>query len=550
VAEQVPKAHRGFARRSIIFGIVVMLVSGAMAQPATAKDVKDPKAPSEAKLPNDPKPGKGSQGPLDLIADTLLNAAKIRFANFALDQIGLGKLLSDKPKLDALAAQIQALSDQLKEVQKTDNAIFAELKNVELNQHAIPLTILKSSVQSLYMDEFLPMIEALQNYSDAKVDLNATCDDLMSRCGKAKTTFDTTLAGFLRAAERSEGDNTTMHNLLMPGATANSAMSAYGQFLMAGPGQTGTLTSHDSDRLYAFYTYFAEYEALATLMQGVRNTVRYATLPMSMSNFITIEAIGYLQKESEQLPPRIPPNTAIALPVKVEDRKTTMNSPMWIWDFRVGRNLAWDPAKSAGSAPLAPTCRRDEGTNRCAVDAAINTYNQTAAGAGFHDWQVPSRAEWDGLLAGQYDNNNRTDLRGFLLRMFPNVVQGSALDQALTDNPVAWTSDMAKQPAVSCHLSGSGIGDAGKVVPVVHTALPTGGTLRNYPAALPLTNVPAVSSAQLQYPRGLTQTGGLQWCRARLVEMVSAGFVNAAPGLLANGAQLVATRTTTVSYLP
>jgi hypothetical protein len=519
--------------------------------PPTAKNAKEAKEAKSPKGPRPGNPGPGAQGPLETIAEMIAKQAAAKFATFALNESGINKLLGDKTSLDGLAAQIQALSDQLKDVQRTQTAILQDLKSVELNQFQVPLTTLVSSVQSLYTNEFLPTLEALQRYSDEATDPDAACEVPKSKCDKARTTFESTLAGFLTAAANAEGDNLAIHNFLMPGPTGSSAMAAYGAFLMAGPQSTGRLTSTDSERLYAFYTYYAEYEALATLLQAVRNTVRYEDLPSSFTSFIDTQVIGYQKLEREGLPPRIPPGTVITLPVAVESRTTTRNRPMWIWDFRVGSNLAWDPASPAGSAPLAPNCRRDAGTNRCAVDAAINTYNQTAAGLGFQDWRVPSRVEWDGLLTGQYDNNNRTDLRGFLLRMFPNsVVQGTALDQALTTNPVVWTADLARAPQVSCHLSGSGIGDAGKVVPVVHTAIPTRNTLRDYPAAFPQTNVPTVSSAQLQYPRGLTQSQGLQWCGDRLVEMVSAGFVPAASAQSPNGAQLVAVRTTTGDYMP
>jgi hypothetical protein len=152
-------------------------------------------------------------------------------------------------------------------------------------------------------------------------------------------------------------------------------------------------------------------------------------------------------------------------------------------------------------------------------------------------------------LTGQFETVPH-DLRLFLLHLIQDNVQGTVLDLSLEAHPLVWTSDLARAPSVSCHLTGSGIGDAGKVVPVAYTALGTGGTLRNYPAAIPSVTVPQVSTAQLQYPRGLSQSQGLQWCRDRMVEMVTAGFVTAPPGLPAAGAQLFVTRTTTVNYMP
>ena len=124
----------------------------------------------------------------------------VKFVDFALNQAGLDKLIGDKTSLDDLAAQIEGVSIQLTELQKTGAAILRDLTKVLLQQFEIPLRALVSSVQSLYVNEFLPTIEALTLYAAAIPDGN--CDDDKSKCGKARVTFDTTFAGFMEAAAR------------------------------------------------------------------------------------------------------------------------------------------------------------------------------------------------------------------------------------------------------------------------------------------------------------------------------------------------------------
>jgi hypothetical protein len=523
------------------FVLVVTMLASPLPAAAASKGNKPVKVV--------PGNGKGGSDPFDPvnIAKFLAKQAAIKFADLALDKSGVLKLISDRTTLDDLAGQIQGVSNQVRVLQQSTDQIQRDLAKVLLNQFAIPLTALVSSVQSLFLNQFLPTIEALVRYADAVPDGN--CDDTTSKCGKARVTFEDTLAGFMDAAARTESDNITIHNFILPSSAGSSVLSAYGAFLMRGEGATGLLTSTDSDRLLAFYNYYAQWEALATLMQSERNTVRYANLPGSMDNFINIQVTGFQKLETDSLPAPIPTDAVISLPVTPGLRTSTKNQLMWNWNYRVGPNLAWDPSTAPSSAPLAPGCSRVSGANRCTVAAAINTYNQTAAGLGFTDWRVPSRADWDRFLTGQFDQFPK-DLRLFLLGFWRFGVQGAALDQSLQTSPLVWTSDMAQQPSISCHLSGSGIGDAGKVVPVAHTALGTGGSLRNYPAAFPLVTVPQVSTAQLQYPRGLTQSQGLAWCRQQLVSMVTAGFVTPNAGGAAASANLIAARTTTVNYMP
>lgn len=499
-----------------------------------------------APLPAGAKPKKSD--PIVSIGKFLAKQATGKFAEFALDKSGVLDLLGNRTTLDDVTSQVQLLSTQVKALQQSADAIQRQLATIFLTQFDVPLRDLVSDVQSLYMNQFLPTFEALTNYALAFPSGN--CDDPTSQCGKAKATFDGTLQGFLDAAARTEAVNTKIHNLLMPGAIGTSALSAFGAYVMRGEGATGLLTTADSNRVYAFYNYFGEYEALETFMQGVRNTVRYADLPLSMASFIAIQAVGYPKAEQDSLPPPIPADVFISLPQALAQRTSAKGVPMWLWDFKVGTSLAWDPSTPTNDAPQSPTCSRNSGPNRCTVPAAINTFNQTSAGLGFTGWHVPARAEWDGLLDGKFDVVPH-DLRLFLLHMIPSNIQGVAFDQANSTNPFVWMSDTAKAPAISCHLSGSGIGDAGKVVPVAFTALGTGGTLRNYPAAYPAVTLPQVSTAQLQYPRGLTQSQGLAWCRQQLVSMVTAGFTTPGSGKQsAAGGQLVAVRTTTVNYMP
>jgi hypothetical protein len=277
--------------------------------------------------------------------------------------------------------------------------------------------------------------------------------------------------------------------------------------------------------------------------------------------FINEQIIGYFAAEWAAAPPRVPDNVVIALPANPNQRKSTKGAPMWIWDGTIGGSLQWDPSKPAGSALLPSTCIRFRtvALTTCGVDAAINTYNATAVGGGFQDWRVPSKLDYDGLLAGRFPDPKlpATDARGLLLRMFRNGIHGLYLGDVIDTYPWIWTSEPAGIPstqsslAMACNRPFAPI-LVGNITGYAHTALPVRATLRTYPTGYPLTNVPDVGTfIATTRDTTLSQAQYLEGCRERLARTVTNNFAAPGQGLQdRRGAQLFAIRPSTAEYLP
>jgi hypothetical protein len=317
-------------------------------------------------------------------------------------------------------------------------------------------------------------------------------------------------------------------------------MNAYGQYLLKGPTSTGILTADDSDRVIGFYNYFAEYEAIATLMKGQWDSIRFEANPDEFARFVDTQINGYQKQEHAALPPRIPPDAILALPAEPTARTSTRHVQMWMTNLKVRQDLTWDP-----STPGA----------RGSVDEAINTLNTTDAGEGYKDWKVPSRSELDSLFAGRYNPASPADANKFLGRIAPSGVQWRGLLDALTGvqaHPYLWTADPAgvpstsTSPAVKCVNHISQIAKfLGPITGYAHTALgPTSASLNGYPSGYTLTNVPGVHVLALDVT-AQTDDAALSACRAMLAAQVTQGFAGGAR------AQLLATRNTgDVDYLP
>lgn len=541
----------------MIVVIAAAVTSLALAQPAAAmpRTGKPPQSTLCGGKPSGGKPtvcnssSKGVEGIGGSIASSLAGFAAQKLAGFALSQAGLGDLVDPtSAKLAQLEGELDKISGQLDILQTSLNQMTQIMTKLELQGYTIPLGSNVSQIQSLYDNYFVYVLDALTDYASAARQLQAgtPCDkDHAPGCATALATFNDRRSEFLAAQANppTAALNSELHSALVPSA-AGDVMGAYAAYLMAGPGSTGFLTSVDSDHLFAFYHYYAEYEALATFMKGMWQSTR--STPSEFDAFIKREITDYQTSEASHLPQeQIPKNTAIALPVNPSARTSTKDRPMLLWDSQVGPDLAWDPRKPAGSAILAPTCSRIAGADRCAVDAAINTYNTTAAGLGFSNWHVPSKAEWDTILNGQFANHP-TDAGGLLAQVFGN---DEDLKAAFGRNPFIWTS--AAPPIVDCDAVDSLAGQflVGRISDYAHTALPTSGSLKGYPSQYPVTNVPKVDIRAIVTPNRLTtRDSRLQYCRDNLANQVTTGFTGS-PTVRGAGAQLFPTRTTTAEYM-
>ncbi|MFC1795472.1 hypothetical protein ACFL1V_00005 [Pseudomonadota bacterium] len=507
------------------------------------------------------------------IQNELAKFAVKTLAGFVFNEVGLNDLLFPDPtqaKLDALRAQLDLISLKIDTLQISVNQISQELQRLNLDIVIANPEGWISEIQSLYIDFFEPALIGLENYAEADLAATAagsTCNASQS-CTTLRQFFEDRREEFLQQMASKATLNVNLHNSLMPGPANSSVMSAYGNYLMRGPGSTGILKSSDSDLLYAFYEYFAEWEALATWMKAEWNGVRFEASPSQFKAFIDLQITGFQNAEFANLPPPIPENTIIMLPVNPGDRQSTLNQPMWIWDGTEGRtsigfDLSWEFFSPAGTAPLESYCRRDQ-QPRCRADGAINTFNQTQLGLGFTDWQAPSLAHYDQLYAlGAYSPNSK-DFGSFIDEQFRHADDDGSLnlEDAFQWNPHVWISE---QSTISCNSAGFISRFEGQVA-WAYKAVRVDVSLRET-----LSTVTIPSELDMSAQGGSVFTGillglstnspyfdpeqTLEWCRSELVEwwapLVTAGFNNewqTRYGPLA--AHLLATRNTTVHYMP
>jgi hypothetical protein len=206
---------------------------------------------------------------------------------------------------------------------------------------------------------------------------------------------------------------------------------------------------------------------------------------------------------------------------------------MWLWDARLGLNQQWDPSKP--------------GTGN--VTNAIETIRGLGVD-GFSDWQVPSKQAWDGLFTGRsttFASNGSKPYTGitFLNTILPNTSVSATrilLAGFLEANrPYVWTSDV-KPGKVACVQNAlSEYITIGYVTNDAHTSLPVSAGIANYPGQFPLTPTPNINMNQVIAPHGLNNVQAMQYCSNVVATAVTNG---------AGTAQLIATRRTTVNYMP
>lgn len=475
---------------------------------------------------------------------------------FFFNQIGLGDLTNpDSADLNELKTQLEHISGQITTLQNSVQEMDAELAEIHLTQFTEPLQADRSSIESLWRDDFRPLLEDLPKYVEEKLKDQACAPPPPpspgvpptppSPCYKAKTALDEDLATFTKNASTTENEklNIDIHNHLMP-ADGDSVMIAYGRVLMKG---TGFLTSADSEKLLAFYRYWSGLEALAVWMKAEYKAVALAARddgPAKFSELVREQisgapcpaqppqtgTCGFFDLEQKKLPPAIPHDVLIALPANTTARSTTLGQPMWLWNAKVGAAVRWDP-RSPDTAPRS-------------VPLALTTLNTTDAGIGFTDWRVPSPQDLTGLFAGRSAYANLDGMR-FLDRVLPDSVLSfhQILWYALLDQPVLWTS--AAPPPVPCNVpvGGGGFTSVGNITDYSHTGLQISAKLADYPGKFPVITVPAgVTKTSLTVSGNIsTVAAALQWCRDTMAARVTAG---------PPAAQLLVTRHTTVNYMP
>jgi hypothetical protein len=508
--------------------------------------------------------GKGATAALNetdlakIVAEMAGKEVGKELGGFFFNQIGLGDLTNpNSGDFNELKSQLDAISGQIRTLQTSVQEIDAELAKIHLTQLTDSLQRDRSSIESLWRDDFSPVLKDLQTYVQAKLadpacapppDPQTVPPTQPSPCYKAKKAFEEDRAHFMANASTNAAEqlNIDIHNHLMP-ADGDSAMIAYGQVLMKG---TGFLTSADSEKLLAFYRYWSGWEALAVWMKAEYRGTVLATRddgPAQFSEFVRDQIsgapcpsqppqtgqCGFFDLEQKKLPPAIPSDVVIALPANSTDRTTTRGQPMWLWHWKFGQNALWDPSRPE--------------TATHSVPAALTALNTTSAGIGFTDWRVPSAQDLNGLFAGRSAYSNLDGMR-FLDTVLPagTVSFKPILWYALQDHPFLWTS--TAPPPVPCNVSvgGGGFTSVGNITNYAHTGLQVNARLADYPSKFPLSTVPTgVGRTSLTVPGTITTVAGsLQWCRDTMAARVTAGFA------AGSSAQLLATRLTTVNYMP
>ncbi len=478
------------------------------------------------------------------IGKILLKTAGEKLAGFAFNQVGLDKLLGDDTggKLDELKAQLDRISAQVETLQSSVNQVSADLTKLALEGFTVPLGQTVSEIKSLYMDFYAPATRALTSYVAKDLvarNAGSTCSDT-AECADARRYFEDLRHDFVQQFinDNAASLNTDLHDALVPGVAGSSVMSAWGSFLLKGPGSTGLLTAEDSDRVLGFYNYFAEYEALASWMKAQWDGIRFEPDPAEFTRFVDEQIDGYQKKEQEAVPARIPDNAVISLPADSALRTSTRHVQMWLTVEQIQPDLKWDP-----SSPTA----------RGSVGEAVNTLNTTAAGAGYKDWAVPSKGDLDSLFSGRSAVFPGTTAATFLAKIAPTGTGWSSLLKGLSGkNPYLWSSEVAgipntgSSPAITCLNKGAALSKiVGTMTGYTHTAWgPAGASLSGYPSGYTLTNIPMIRTLQLT-ANDPNDTVALNQCKAQLAATVTTGFERGA------AAQLLATRTTgDVNYLP
>jgi hypothetical protein len=435
-------------------------------------------------------------GVQDTVKNMLLSFAKDQLKGFILNQFGVNEMTDPVgTKLNQITTQLAGITTQLTNMQTSINNTYTVGVDTDLDVALTPLVDDVTDVFTLYKEKFLPAVRAEIAYADAKKALpeGSTCD-AVTACDAARQAFEGDPANrvdhpgarakfltaqgsapYLRIDEK-------IHNYLIPFSGRASVITKFGKFLMAH--SNGFLTRATSDRLIAFYQYFADVEALATWMQAEWKAVDAADSndQTGFHDFV-VEAItgdpganppvkSFFEKELSFLPRLIPAHAIISLSPNAAERTTTKDRPMWLYDPQYAlANLSWRPTKQA----LLDGRVAFEDTAPPSVGHALKLINDAQPGD-FADWTVPTWDEWKGLFTGW---NTTQDIRVFLGNMDPTDAYWHSLLPLIlyTQGERIWTQTPATVDS-TCSPSRN----------VMHlhvsTAVNTGGPVSSFNGAL------------------------------------------------------------------
>jgi hypothetical protein len=523
--------------------VAVVPAGGATPGTATSGPRTSHAAANKAKgdKPKGHKP-KGADGVTDQIQKLVLKFAADKLAGFALSQVGLGSLLADPTdtKLNQLQDQISEISIQQAKLEDGLNTVAKDISKILLDQYELQFRHIATQIDVLYTLFYLPALNALTNYIREYKKAGDQC--VADPCLTYKNAYfgvpgDPSKPGlkqeflnqFTTAGAASYGED--LHNLIMPGPTGSSIMTAYGSFLAKSG--TGTLTSVDSAKVLNYYNYWADYRALAMWMLGQWAA---ATDPDTRFATVTAQISSFDKTEHDALPPPIPTDTIIYLGPDAATR-TNNTTHMLMW--------------RAPSDPLTATpswIPYDPITPGGAVALDLRVMN---SGGDIKDWRVPTRAELDSLLKMGPTTKSAAD---FLLSINPDWPHQFALSLDRVNEPYIWTDQPAGvpawkgSPAIACVNNGVTVAS---LTGYLHTAVgPLANSLRGFPSQFQNYSRPDPGQTKISVnlAPGSTQQQMIEACQAVLKADVLQRWDANPDGFFAT---LLATRNTgDVSYLP
>ena len=122
------------------------------------------------------------------IAEMAGKEAGKELSGFLFNEIGLGVLSNPTSgDLQALKDQLDKISGQITTLQNAVQEMDTELAQIHLAQFTDALTGDRTSIESLYVDDFQPVLKSLQKYVGAALSDPVCKAD--SACDRAKTAF-------------------------------------------------------------------------------------------------------------------------------------------------------------------------------------------------------------------------------------------------------------------------------------------------------------------------------------------------------------------------
>jgi uncharacterized protein YjbI with pentapeptide repeats len=426
--------------------VIVVCALVATALPAGAKPAPKPSRPgSGAGLEFTPT------GIASFALEKALGAGASQAGTMIIKSLGLNTLFPDPTEeaLKRIESQLNGIKTQITDVQKNLNQVKAYIVEQSINEALRTIQDRWTDVLDLYNRFFLKVLDEAQHVRDVKDDPASTPADIATAQSNAIKARDDFYRQF--DAGGYGGMVGQFHNRIVP-SQGTTLMKLQGRELLI---TKRFLTSADSRILRNTFDVIAEQEALLAWMKmertakSDRSAYDGAPAPGTQRDYDNSreEFIRNSVEEAQYLPPAIPPG--VVVDVGALDRPNTDNATVWA--------PATDTANLAyGDATAGPNRVSD------ALASARANYLGT-----FNDWQVPTRAQVDGLVTA-YKDSSEPFFRNFLTDLNPNDTGWQSI-QTRGWNTV-WARD-AQSRTVACNVSPPRPNDTVVVTADVHPSI-------------------------------------------------------------------------------